>query len=354
MEENNMQSYAPTAAHVRLLGRSWQDADGTLWLGQSASGVEFSCTAAQVSLTLAGDQAARPDNAGSYARFAVDVNGTRVLDTVLTGETQIVPILLGAACRPVTIRLIKLSEAASSIMGVRCITADAVPVPTAAKPRCIEFIGDSITCGYGVDARDETCAFSTETEDATKSCAFLAAAALDVDWSMVAYSGYGIWSGFTEDGQRHGDALVPPYYEKVAVSKDNPATAAQPWDFSRIRPALVVLNLGTNDTSYCGTDPARQAAFTAAYVAFLRTVRARNPEAYILCALGLMKQTMYACVEAAVARHRADTGDARISAFQMPLQDAADGYGADWHPSAVSQQKAAAVLTAQIRRVMAW
>ncbi len=354
MTENNTQNFAPTAAHVRLLGRNWYDADGVLWLGQSASGLEFSCAAAQLSLTLAGDRAARPDNAGSYARCAVAINGERVLDTLLTEAAQTIPILSGAERRPVTIRLLKLSEAASSTLGVRCITADAIPAPTALKSRCIEFIGDSITCGYGVDARDETCAFSTATEDATKSCAFLAAQALDADWSMVAYSGHGIWSGFTEDGQRHGDALVPPYYERVAVSKAHPEAAAQQWEFSRIQPALVVLNLGTNDTSYCGTNPARQAAFTAAYAAFLRTVRAKNPEAHILCTLGLMKQTMYPCVEAAVACHRASTGDTRISAFQMPLQDAADGYGADWHPSAVSQQKAAAVLTAEIRRVMAW
>ena len=50
-----------------------------------------------------------------------------------------------------TVKLIKLSEAAQSVIAIDSFEVDGKPQPTEAAKHSIEFIGDSITCGYGVD-----------------------------------------------------------------------------------------------------------------------------------------------------------------------------------------------------------
>ena len=54
----------------------------------------------------------------------------------------------------VTIRLIKLCEAAFGKMGIISFIHDGIMKPTAYKNKKIEFIGDSITCGYGIEAKN--------------------------------------------------------------------------------------------------------------------------------------------------------------------------------------------------------
>ena len=73
----------------------------------------------------------------------------------------------------------------------------------------IEFIGDSITAGYGVDDEVKEHGFSTATEDVTKTYAYKTAAALQADYSIVAYSGHGIISGYTGDGEKNTGLLIP-------------------------------------------------------------------------------------------------------------------------------------------------
>ena len=93
--------------------------------------------------------------------------------------------------------IIKLSESPMSAVGIEAFaegSAEALPE----KPLKIEFIGDSITCGYGVDDEDENHQFTTATEDVTKAYAYKTAKALDAEYSMFSASGYGIVSGYTE------------------------------------------------------------------------------------------------------------------------------------------------------------
>ena len=61
----------------------------------------------------------------------------------------------------------------------------------------IEFIGDSITCGYGIDTACEANTFSTTNENVNKAFSYLTAAALGADASFVSYSGHGLISGYT-------------------------------------------------------------------------------------------------------------------------------------------------------------
>jgi lysophospholipase L1-like esterase len=219
--------------------------------------------------------------------------------------------------------------------------------PTAKKELSIEFIGDSITCAYGVGADNQYVGFSTGTEDFSKSYAYLTAELIDADYSAVSYSGHGIISGYTSDGSLNTSMLVPPVYENVAKN----AEYAVPWDFDAHPSDVVVLNLGTNDDSYASKDlETRAAAYQAEYVKFLAQIRKCNPDAVIICTLGIMGcEELYPYIEAAVK----EFGDSKVTCYQSPTQNiTGDGIGADWHPSPKTHQLNAYLLADKICTVL--
>ncbi len=55
------------------------------------------------------------------------------------------------------------------------------------------------------------------------------------------------------------------------------------WDFSKHQPDVVVVNLGTNDDSYCKNDSTRQEEYKTEYVEFIKEIRQNNPNAAIIC-----------------------------------------------------------------------
>lgn len=118
------------------------------------------------------------------------------------------------------------------------------------KKYLIEFVGDSITCGYGVDAKDQNENFKTLTENFSKTYAYLAAQALDADYSVVAFSGHGIISGYSGDGTKNAEGTLPKYYTKLGRNENYPGD----WDFENHQPDFVVINLGTNDNTYVKGD----------------------------------------------------------------------------------------------------
>lgn len=347
--------------NVKYLGRTCLF-DSTLYLSLSGSGFEFIYTGRGLDISLIGGAAAEtPDNDGNYARIAVYVNGTRIIDTqVSSGEMR---LRVAESIEPLTsvIRFVKLSECAMSLVGVKPleISEGEIIKPVPAKARKIEFIGDSITCGYGVDDEDPLHPFKTATEDVSKAYAYKTAMALDADYSMFSASGYGIISGYTGDPSVKMPAQrIPLFYESMGFSYDRlpdlPAPMDIPWDFTRFRPDAVVINLGTNDDSYCQEDRSRQEEYAASYAEFLKTVRKHNPGAAIFCILGLMGDRLYPWICKACEDYRESAQDSRIFTVRLEEQDASLGYVSDYHPLESAHEKAAQTLIPEIRRVMNW
>ncbi len=344
----------PDHHNVRPLGRT-HALPGALWLCFSGSGAEFTACGTWVQVTLAADD--RGIQVNEPVRFAIEVDGVRAVDDRLNQPEKVCRVPLGLHPALHTVRIIKLSESAMSTCGVRAIEADGEICPTSPKARRIEFIGDSITCGYGVDDGDPLHHFSTCTEDVTRTYAWRTARALNADRSMVSLSGYGVISGYTATAEEPIPLLIPACYDKLGLCYgryDGGAPQDIPWDFSAFRPDVIVINLGTNDNSYTLDIPDRQAHYQREYTAFLGNVRRRNPDAYILCTLGIMGDSLYPRVEAAVAEHIHQTGDQHISCMPFVPQREEDGYAADYHPTPATHQKAALHLTQHLKKLMNW
>ena len=351
-----MRSITPDWGNVKPLGRTWPLPGEGLWLAFSGAGAEIAFTGCVCEAVLCGDSRTEDEAAVSdHPRIAIELDGRRVVDAQL--HQPVNTFRIEAAAGEHVLRVVKLSETAMSTCVLRSLAAEEIR-PTPRKARYIEFIGDSITCGYGVDDEDPEHPFSTATEDATCACPCLTAQMLDSDYSLVAVSGYGIISGYTATAEEPVIAQrLPDYYEKLGFSYGS-CRGVSPqdvsWNFSARQPDLVVINLGTNDDSYCLEDEGRQRQFAAAYGEFLRRVRRCNPKAKILCTLGVMGDRLYPFVERAAAAYTACTGDINIACMAFAPQGEEDGRAVDYHPTRATHWKAAQKLTAEIRRLMNW
>lgn len=341
-------TFSATQENVKYTGRNYYDGK-TAWLVQSGSAVEFTVSAKSAEVTIAGDYSINNDE--KYrSRYAVIVDGEIITDDVMSEKSKTIELFKGEKSRTAEVKIIHLSEANNGTIGVSEIKVNSdspVPVvPAREKELSIEFIGDSITCAYGVEGKSASDQYTTKTENFMKSYAYLTAEKLGADYSAVSYSGHGIISGYSNDGKRNTDNLVPPYYKNCG----NLSNYAEPWDFTENPNDVVVINLGTNDYSYVSKDfDTRSQEFVDGYEDFLETVRECNPDAYIICTFGIMGgQEMYPLIEQAVEDFSKKTGDDKITVFQSPMQNMADGYGADYHPSEITQQKNAYILADKI------
>ncbi|HOR22778.1 MAG TPA: GDSL-type esterase/lipase family protein, partial [Ruminococcus sp.] len=323
-----VQSTVPaTEENVRYIGRNYYDGE-TLWLVHSGSAAQFTVSGKSASVTISGGGNENNDEK-SRPRYAVIVDGEIILDELIDKAEKTVTLFEGETNRTAKVEVIHLSEANNGAVGLKSVTVDSdalKPVsPTAKKDLTIEFIGDSITCAYGVEGKDQYENFKTSTENFMKSYAYLTAKQLDADYSSVSYSGFGVISGYTSDAL-NTDSIVPPIYTQIAKS-----TYTQPWDFESHKSDVVVINLGTNDDTYLSKDfENRCDTYTEGYVDFLGTVRENNPDAYIICTVGTMGcEEVYPLIEKAVAQFTQETGDKKVTSFQSATQNMADGLGSD-------------------------
>lgn len=230
------------------------------------------------------------------------------------------------------------------------VDKDATVSRAALPGRKIEFIGNSITCGYGNEAESEKCGFDYATENQWDAYDALTARKLNAQCFVVARSGIGIYRYY--GAPRQGtDYNMPNTYKYTQFGQKG-----ELWDFSRFTPDVVCLNLGTNDTSL---DTYDTELLTRGYVEFVKTLRSHYPNAKIVLLTGTMmsgkalddvKRALDTAKKAA-----ADRGDSNVYRFDMtPMMPGAGVYGADWHPSAASHQRMADELSAYLRWLMGW
>ena len=65
--------------------------------------------------------------------------------------------------------------------------------------------------------------------------------------------------------------------------------------------------------------------------------------------LGTVKGYIQNAVDARIA-----AGDERVTTFDLPTQNGANGYGCDWHPSLATHEIMAEVLVNVLRDEMGW
>jgi lysophospholipase L1-like esterase len=216
--------------------------------------------------------------------------------------------------------------------------------PPAPAARRLEFVGDSITCGYGIEGANMSCPFTPATENHYLAFGALTARTLGAESLSVAYSGKGMYRNLGGDT---GDT-IPMLYDRIIVDR------AARWDFASWVPDAVIINLGTNDFGM--GDPGQ--GYGDAYRAFIQRVRGNYPKAQIVCTLGPMMNAQQIARARGYIMPAIDAartgGDTRVSYLEFPTQDGSTGFGCDWHPSKGTNQAMADKLVAELRRLLSW
>lgn len=354
-----MRNIIPTSSVVKPVGRTMLMND-KLWMCYSATGASLKFQGKELQVILQGDDRCEMENMSeNLARIKVFRDKQCIHDKMIDKKEIALVLQNSQDIEEHTYEILKVSESAMSNCAIKILVADddACIYPTEKQPHFIEFAGDSITCGYGVDDEVAEHNFRTDTEDATKGYAYLACQQLLADHSLVSLSGYGIISGYSSDGLRRADQRLPLFYNKMGFSYssfENVFPQDANWNFADRQPDLVVINLGTNDDSFTRDDLELQLEYCREYVAFLKQVRAKNPKAVILCILGMMGERLCPMVKKAVSDYCVETGDENLHFAHFTEQLAQDGRAADWHPSQLTHRKNAEKLSAVIRKIMQW
>ena len=146
--------------------------------------------------------------------------------------------------------------------------------------RRIEFIGNSITSGYGNEADTSDRHFHPATENACLSFASITARELEADYSLISYSGRGVVRNYS-DSDKVSQYPMPALYDRTCCFD-----STTKWNFHTWIPQAVVINLGTNDFS---TRPFPDSAvFVDAYNRLIDHVRSLYPGVTIFCCSGPM------------------------------------------------------------------
>lgn len=334
--------------------------NGIHYFDYSATGFSFIFTGKRATATIVSDPSKHGENNKAVIGvFITPENKTTFADLPeepdykykLTADETECLLFESAEEKTVCITVMKFSEAAFGCAGLKALTIDGTvsSIPEAPVNQLkLEFIGDSITCGYGIEGIWEKDTFTTVQERPDKAYAVTAAKMLNAKVSLCSWSGIGLTSNYVDPATINlpdTNWLMPsnwPYTDKSLSLRLG--MEPEVWDASRFAPDIVVVNIGTNDISWVRGIEDRRLNFRAAYGQLLEAIHRRSPNAKICCCLGVMGEALNKTVQEAVDLFKKDFSAVEIKTVLFKEQDPADGIGADWHPSPKTHQKIAAQL----------
>lgn len=209
------------------------------------------------------------------------------------GEQRVVLATLTKGYHIVTVR--KVSEGSTSRLILRslefCGKIDTPPEPPAFR---MEIIGASTSCGVGSYPEEVTDRWDYLTHcDSYHAYTTMVARTLKADVNFVSVSGWGLVGGAAADKK------IPAIYELTSYVSDSETK----WDFASWQADLVIITLGGNDRGA----PADLKRDYQRYASdFLKTVRSKYPEAYILWHYGDENEELVPKIRAAVEEQQDD------------------------------------------------
>lgn len=363
----------PTSA---IFGRTGKNADQTAqvsWAGTTLSS-RFTGDSVTAHMQVTGVQ---PVN---YYLVALDGNlsEVRAVPTTDTSQTFAAPPGDG----PHTLSLTKLNEALDGelVFGGFEASAGGALLPTQTPTgRRMEFIGDSITCGYGNEGIISTKMLMDSTsadQNSLRSCKdFLGVEAYQVssaylawgpqvarkflaDWRLICWSGKGVYRNADDTNTN----LIPDLFSRSVASQPNSVNDANAWV-----PQAVVVDMGTNDFGSVAEQDAGGKPdielFSANYTRLVKSVRHAYPNAWIFLAVGPMLSDYYPTSFKALTTMRQTVndiikalGDDRVQYFEFPLNITtnADATGCEWHPDVDQDTAMATRLEVAVQKYLGW
>lgn len=274
---------AEHADDVKLIGRT-EVTDDAIVPHTTASGIAFySDCSGSVEMEVYGDR-----NYFYRQYFIVYVDGVIANRVVLDHGvpkhpvTETVTLVEDLEPGMHRIEIYKETEEVDAYCEWRSITLNGELIPVPEAPMLIEFVGDSITTGFGAYPFSyQEGSQTVDRQAGTKSYAFLTAAELGMDIQVCCTSGYGAEVGYNADGVNMQDM-----YEYTAYHHDHKDDDAK-WSFDRTAD-IVVINLGTNDLGASRQKGIKESQVVAGMKNLMELVRECNPDAKVVWCTGMM------------------------------------------------------------------
>jgi len=284
------------------------------------------------------------DEAGgsNHNYLEIVIDGKNPYRIKLTDKVNVINLPEGLADTEHTILICKDTESNIGYIdfeGIKCEKLLSLP----AKPkRKIEYFGDSITSGTGMDLSTIPCGAGQwyDEHNAYMSYGALTARNLDAQWMLTALAGVGLVHSCC-----NMDVVMPQIYDKVYLRADTIA-----WNFNNYRPDVVTICLGQND------GPKQDSAyFCNAYVKLVQAIRGHYPQADIICLTSPMGDATLTTVLkrylTSVTGYLNTNGDQRVYKYFFSKQY---HNGCGGHPDMAEHKLIADELTAYIKQLKGW
>lgn len=239
-----------------------------------------------------------------------------------------------------TVKLLRITEGGTPLCftGVRIYgKAPEILTPPSEKKLKIEFLGDSITAGFGDMSAPGNEVFNTFEQDSTQTYAYKTAELLDADIRTVAISGEGVWRNCAaEEGKRFTNIFKMKTWQSLD------------YDHSSWQPDVMVLNCGTNDVPGKTTNEIMYREGSL----LLDQIRLAYPNAKIVWVYGMMNGNFSDTLKKLVADKR-KAGDKNMSyLYVKDIYSQKNEVGAIGHPNVNASVRVAKKLAKHIEGVL--
>ena len=331
--------FAAAAPEIRYVGRTLVTDEGVSF---DWSGTSFECRFTGRSFAVRATDTKR-----NYYNLTIDGRDAGVV--ALCGRDTLIVLASGLGRGEHTLRMQKRTEAEqgrTTIHAVRLDKGGRLLPPPPAPGRHIEFIGNSLTCGYGTEGLSADEPFKPGTENCDKSFSCIVARYFGADCNLVSHSGQGAARNYGDPNSTSPLTMADRMSRTFAMA-ETPA-----WDPAQAlyRPDLVVIHLGTNDFS-TQPYPSRD-EFRAAYLRILGNLRAAYGEQTpILCVAPRMGNAYAYIREICDEAPYPNLGFAAI--FTGYCNGGSD-LGSSAHPNYAGQRKMAMLLIPYVSSLTGW
>ena len=210
--------------------------------------------------------------------------------------------------------------------------------------RHIEFIGNSLTCGFGTEGKNKNEPFKVETENCDLAYGSIIARYFDADYTFIAHSGQGAVRNW-DDSVRTSRITMK---ERMMRTFDMDTLA---WKEKSYHPQLVVINLGSNDFS-TNAHPYKS-EFVNGYLQIIKQIRELYGEVIILC---ICPPSVEEPLADYLKEIKTRANDNKLYVQQLPygLHSQDSDLGSAYHPNYKGQLKMAFLLIPYISTITGW
>lgn len=329
----------PTDARIQIIGRVDAHDPAAVRMAYPGVTLRFRFSGEIASVNLNSDQ----DD--TYVATIVE-GGKPQVHRLAKGANQVVVLTADRGPGPHTVEVVKRTETWQGIVtftGLRLGTGGELVAPPPLPQRKLLFIGDSVTCGAGVDNWPACPAETNRHSNAYDAYGMVLGRRLDAQSELVCYGGRGV----VRDYLGHRTMQAPQFFNYSVVA-DNEAQRSE-WPDDGWVPDAIVISLGTNDWNMQKTDPLPEEEFVTKYVGLVQDVRRHFPQAWIVLSQGsiVSDPVLSQWVQKTVKQ----LNDSRVVWFASRHFS---GSTCDAHPDKMQHQQIADDFEVELRQLLGW